>query len=719
MSSTAAAARFPIGEADLWLLAEGNHRRLWRLLGSHPCTLDGQAGTHFAVWAPNARRVSVVGDFCGWNGSEHQAARIGESGFWALFIPGLGDGTLYKYEIVGWDDSIQLKTDPLGVSTEQFPGHASIVVTDDTYTWGDEDWMAARPTRDWAREPMAIYELHLGSWVHAPEQHNEPLNYRELALQLVQHLQRFGFTHVQLMPVMEHPFGGSWGYQVTGYFAPTSRYGTPDDFRFMVDTLHQAGIGVLLDWVPAHFPRDAHGLASFDGTHLYEHADPRKGEHPDWQTLIFNYGRREVRNFLLANALYWLHEFHADGLRVDAVSSMLYLDYSRDEGQWEPNKYGGRENIEAIECLREVNAAVREECPGALMIAEESTAWPGVSKPPAEGGLGFHFKWNMGWMHDTLAYFALDPVHRKANHDRITFAMLYEYSERFIMPLSHDEFVHGKGSLLAKMPGDTWRRFANLRLLLAYQYTRPSKKLLFMGTELAPDREWDHDQSLDWHLGDDPQRASLQTFLSELGALYRANPCLWRSDSDPRGFQWIDCSDSNQSVLCFLRWDAGDDDAEEPAEDTGAHALGADTADAPASAATPNATPSATPSGDAPEAGGAAAAADADPYAAGPLAGHLAMVLNLTPVPRTQYRVGVPGHGAYELSLCSDAEHFGGSGFEVIQRPAVEHTPHHGFPRSIVVNLPPLSALVLSPSPEAGAPASDDAGTGRGADGSP
>jgi len=623
-----------LGEQDLYLFGEGNHHRLWEVLGSHPRTLDGIQGTSFAVWAPNAQRVSVVGDFCGWDGRRFPMRNLGASGIHELFVPGVEPGDLYKYEIVGADGALYLKTDPMAFKHEQFPGDAAIVQRLDHHPWGDGRWMQERAHRDLSREPVAIYECHLASWARVPEESDRVLTYREIAPRLADHCRRFGFTHVELMPVMEHAFGGSWGYQVTGYYAPTSRHGTPDDLRFLVDTLHQAGLGVIMDWVPAHFPNDRHALQRFDGTALYEHDDPRLGQHPDWDTLIFNYGRNEVRNFLVANALYWLKEFHADGLRVDAVASMLYLDYSRRSGEWIPNKYGGRENLHAIDFLKTLNAVVREECPGCVMIAEESTAWSGVTRPPEEDGLGFHFKWNMGWMHDTLKWFAKDPIHRRFHHDEITFAMLYEFSERFINPLSHDEVVHGKGSLLQKMPGDAWQKHANLRLLLAYQYLRPGKKLLFMGTELAPEHEWNHDASLEWHLQLDPGREGLQRFLSDLGTLYAKHPCLWRRDAEPESFQWIDCADRDNSVLAFLRWDGNS---------------------------------------------------------------HLATVLNGTPVPRGNYRIGVPRAGRYRCLLSSDAAIYGGSNYPTREVVTAEDHPFHGFTQSVVLDLPPLAALVLQP----------------------
>jgi 1,4-alpha-glucan branching enzyme len=623
-----------LGDVDLHLFNEGTHRRLWEVMGAQVRTVDGVSGVSFAVWAPNALRVSVVGDFCRWDGRLYPMRQLGSSGVFELFVPELGPGTLYKYEVKAKRRKVRLKTDPYAAAMEAPPGTAS-QVWQSRHAWHDADWMAGRRQRDPSREPMAVYEVHLGSWARVPEEGNRWLTYRELAPRLVAHAKRLGFTHLELLPVSEHPFTGSWGYQVSGYYAPTARYGSPDDFRFFVDHCHQEGLGVILDWVPAHFPRDDFALRRFDGTALYEHDDPRRGEHPDWGTLIFNYGRREIRNFLIANALYWLEEFHVDGLRVDAVASMLYLDYSRKKGEWAPNPYGGRENLEALDFLRELNRTVLAEHPGCFTVAEESTAWPGVTRSVEEGGLGFTFKWNMGWMHDTLTYFSKDPVHRRHHHDQLTFAMLYEHSERFVMPLSHDEVVHGKGSLLGKMPGDAWQQIANLRLLLAYQYTRPGKQLLFMGSELASPREWDHDGSLDWHLLEDPDRAGLVRFVEELGRLYRETPCLWRRDPEPEGFAWIDCHDRENSVVSYERRDGAD---------------------------------------------------------------HLLVVLNFTPVPREEYRIGAPGAGGYMLRLSSDEERFGGSGFSVPRGVQAEPVPFHGFAQSLVLRLPPLAALLLSPT---------------------
>jgi 1,4-alpha-glucan branching enzyme len=622
-----------IGEVDLHLFNEGTHRRLWEKLGAHPLTVDGVEGVAFAVWAPNARRASVVGDFCGWDGRLFPMRQLGSSGVFELFVPEIGEHTLYKYELLTQEGVPRVKTDPFAFKLEQSPGTASIVVQS-RYAWADDEWMERRTHTDWAREPMAIYEVHLGSWARRPEEDDRPLSYTEIAPRLAQHVRKLGFTHVELLPVAEHPFTGSWGYQVAGYYAPTSRFGSPDDLRNFIDTLHQHGIGVILDWVPAHFPKDDWALRRFDGTALYEHEDPRLGEHPDWGTLIFNFGRNEVRNFLIANALYWLDEFHIDGLRVDAVASMLYLDYSRQAGQWLRNRFGGRENLDAIDFLRQMTETVRTECPGCITVAEESTAWPGVTKLPAEGGLGFTFKWNMGWMHDTLQYFSKDPIYRPHHHDQLTFAMMYEYSERFIMPLSHDEVVHLKRSLLDKMPGDVWQKFANLRLLFTYQFTRPGKKLLFMGSELAPWREWDHDSSLDWHLATQPLHGGLHFMMQELGRLYRGESAFWRLDHDPSGFQWIDVHDRNNSVLSYVRRD-GDR--------------------------------------------------------------HAVVVLNMTPLPRDEYRIGVPEMGAYVQILSTDDPRFGGSGHPTRERVEVDPSPFHGYPQSMRLTLPPLGAIVLVP----------------------
>ena len=623
-----------LGDMDLHLFGEGRHLRLWEKLGAHPRVIDGVSGTSFAVWAPNATRVSVIGMFNGWDGRVHVMRALGSSGVFELFVPGVDVGTLYKFEIRPFSGRIRIKTDPFAAKMEQSPGHASIVERRGQHEWGDGAWLARRSDADPLREPMNVYEVHLGSWMRGDE--NRVLTYGELAPRLAAHVKRLGFTHVELLPIQEHPFGGSWGYQVGGYFAPTSRHGTPDDFRAFVDTLHQAGIGVLLDWVPAHFPKDDWALRRFDGTACYEHEDPRLGDHPEWGTHIFNYARYEVRNFLLANALYWIEEFHIDGLRVDAVASMLYLDYGREAGQWLRNRLGGRENLEAVSFLKTLNHTVRTLHPGVVTIAEESTTWPKVTHPIAEGGLGFTFKWNMGWMHDTLDYFKVDPFFRRGSHNKLTFAMMYEYSERFMNPLSHDEVVHLKKSLLEKMPGDQWQRFANLRTLIGYSMTRPGKSLFFMGTELAPYREWNHDTSLDWHLAEDPRRVGLDSFMEKLGELYRTHSCFWRRDHEPSGFSWISVDDAEQSVLSYARHDGAE---------------------------------------------------------------HAVVVLNLTPVPRNEYRMGAPRAGTYRPVLNSDSESFGGSGYLVPESVTTEDMPHHGYAQSMVLALPPMSMLVLLPDP--------------------
>ncbi len=623
-----------LGELDLHLIAEGTHERLYDVLGAHPRSVDGVTGVAFAVWAPGARSVRVVGDFDRWDGRLMPMRSLGASGVWELFVPDVGPGELYKYEVLGADGSLRLKADPLGFAMQLRPESASRVWDLSTYAWGDEAWLGERVTRDPTRSPMATYEVHLGSWMRHED--GSWLSYGELAPLLAAHCRRFGFTHVELLPVAEHPFDGSWGYQVTGYYAPTARFGTPDDFRAFVDTLHQAGIGVIVDWVPAHFPRDDFGLRRFDGTALYEHEDPRLGEHPDWGTLIFNYGRPEVRNFLVANALFWLDAYHVDGLRVDAVASMLYLDYSRKAGEWLPNRYGGRENIDAIAFLREVNERCYGRHPGTFTIAEESTAFGGITRPTYAGGIGFGMKWDMGWMHDHLDYFEHDPVHRRWHHDRLTFRGLYQYSEHFVLPLSHDEVVHGKGSLLRRMPGDEWQRFANLRCLLADLYTQPGGKLLFMGTELAPWDEWSHERSLPWHLADEPMRAGLARYLVDLCALYRSEPALWAADPDPDGFAWIDATDADASVYAYLRFD-------------------------PASGS------------------------------------RVAVVMNLTPLQRLGYRIGLPAGGRWAEVLNSDADAYGGSNMGNLGGVEAVAIPWHGLPFSAALTLPPLSVVVLRP----------------------
>ena len=623
-----------LGEMDLFLFNEGNHLKLYERLGAHQTTLDGVSGVSFAVWAPNAKRVSLLGEFNRWDGRLFPMRSMGHSGIWELFLPGLRPGALYKFEIKTREGHLRIKTDPFAFSMELPPAICARVWDLSAYQWEDTEWMERRRKFDHRTAPMSIYECHLGSFRRVPEGDNRSFTYREMAPYLIDEMKRFGFTHLELMPIAEHPFDGSWGYQVTGYYAPTSRYGSPDDFRFLVDACHQAGIGVILDWVPAHFPKDDFALRWFDGTALFEHADPKKGEHQDWGTLIFNFGRNEVRNFLLTNALFWLDQYHIDALRVDAVASMLYLDYSRNEGEWIPNVYGGRENLEAISFIKTLNELVYREFPGCFTVAEESTDWTGVSAPTYRGGLGFGFKWNMGWMHDTLLYFSKDPVHRCFHHNELTFSMLYAHTENFILPFSHDEVVHGKGSLLNKMPGDTWQKFANLRTLLAYMYTHPGKKLLFMGSELAMEREWDYDQSLDWHLEEDPLRKGFQGFLSDLGKLYLEEPALWEWDHRPEGFQWIDCQDWQQSIVSYVR----------RAKES-----------------------------------------------------WLVVVLNLTPVPHFGYRIGVPEAPYYREVLNSDSSWYGGSNLGNGGVLHAEPIPFHAYQYSIPLTLPPLSALILKP----------------------
>ncbi len=629
-----------LGDLDLHLFGEGRHRRLWEVLGAHPREHDGMTGVSFAVWAPNAKAVRVVGDWNFWDGRVHQMRSLGASGVWELFIPGVSAGARYKYELIGADDRLRLKTDPMAFLMEEPPATASVVLDDNDYDWGDGPWMERRAESNALQSPLAIYEMHLGSWRHTDGENGlrRPLSYLELAEQLPDYLLDMGFTHVELMPVAEHPFSGSWGYQVSGYYAPTSRYGRPDDFRALVDALHQRGIGVIVDWVPAHFPRDEFALARFDGTALYEHGDPRQGEHPDWGTLIFNFGRNEVRNFLVANALFWLEQYHIDGLRVDAVASLLYLDYSREKGQWIPNRFGGRENLEAVDFLKEVNEVVFGLHPGATMVAEESTAWPGVSRPTYLGGLGFGFKWNMGWMHDTLDYFHHDPVHRRFHHGELTFGLIYAWSENFILPLSHDEVVHGKGSLLNKMPGDRWQQLANLRALYAWMWAHPGKQLLFMGAELAQEREWNHDSELDWWVLDQwADHRRVRNLLRDLNRIYRSQPALWEEDFRPEGFEWIDADDSDQSVISFVRRRTGG---------------GSD--------------------------------------------GAVVCVANLTPVPRQGYRMGLPAPGLWLELVNTDASEWGGSGIGNFGAVHTEDQPWHGRPWSAPVTLPPLSVLWLS-----------------------
>jgi len=625
--------RFPptLGDIDIHLASEGSHRRLWERLGANVRTVEGVEGVSFAVWAPNARSIRLVGTFNSWDGRLHPMRSLGSSGIWELFVPDLSDGDLYKFEVVTAQGDLILKTDPYGRHTEVPPKNACVVHTSG-HRWQDDEWIRTRSDGRAQDEPMSVYEVHPGSWRHAPD--GGSLSYRDLGDQLADYCREMGFTHVELLPVAEHPFGGSWGYQVSNYFAPTARFGTPDDFRYMVDTLHQAGIGVLVDWVPAHFPRDEWALGRFDGTALYEHVDPRKGEHPDWGTLVFNYGRNEVRNFLIANALYWIEEMHIDGLRVDAVASMLYLDYSRKEGEWVPNEFGGRENLDAIEFLRELNTVVHGEHPGVLMVAEESTAWPGVSRPVHLGGLGFGFKWNMGWMHDTLYYFQRDPVYRRYHHNNLTFSLMYAWSENFVLPLSHDEVVHGKGSLLRKMPGDKWQKLANLRSLFAYMWAHPGKQLLFMGGELAQDREWNHDRSLDWHLLDDEGHLGMQRLVADLNKTYKGVPALWEYDSSPDGFRWIDANDADNNVLSFYRTGSSDER-------------------------------------------------------------HLVCVCNLSPIPRMGFRLGLPSGNAYREIVNTDSETYAGTNMGNLGEVIPEPIPWHGLEHSAMVTLPPLAVLWL------------------------
>jgi 1,4-alpha-glucan branching enzyme len=621
-----------IDESDLARFAGGSHIHAHRFLGAHERTIAGVRGIRFAVWAPNAERVSVVGTFNHWDGRYHPMSVRGSSGVWELFVPGIGAGELYKYELYTRDSrELKLKADPYGAAFEQRPATAAITTPPSTFRWDDAAWLEQRARRDWLAEPISVYEMHLGSWRRNAA--GSFLGYREIAGQLAAYVKDLGFTHVELLPITEHPFDDSWGYQCTGYFAPTSRHGSPDELRELVAELHRHGIGVLLDWVPGHFPKDDHALARFDGTALYEYGDPQKGEHPDWSTLVFNYTRHEIQSFLLSSAICWLEDFHFDGLRVDAVASMLYLDYSREPHQWTPNQHGGNENLEAIAFLKRLNETTHATCPGTMTLAEESTAWPKVSRPTYDGGLGFTFKWNMGWMHDTLSYFATDPLYRRHHHNLLTFGPMYAFTENFVLPLSHDEVVHGKRSLLDKMPGDEWQRFANLRLLLTFQWTYPGKKLLFMGGEFGQPREWGHHGSLPWHLADEPRHAGVRALLKDLNRLYRGTPALHRRDHDGSGFQWLSWQDDAHSVLSYLRKD-GDE--------------------------------------------------------------HAVVVLNFTPVPRHGYRVGVPKAGRYRETLSSDSSYYGGSnvGNGVL---VTEPTPCMDQPHSIVVTLPPLAGVVLVP----------------------
>ncbi|MBX7099959.1 MAG: 1,4-alpha-glucan branching protein GlgB [Myxococcaceae bacterium] len=625
-----------VGAQDLHFAGEGRHERLWEVLGAHPRTHQGVDGTSFAVWAPNAESISVVGDFNRWDSRIHLMRCLGSSGIWEIFVPGVGDGERYKFElrVRGQPDPFH-KADPMAFGTEVPPRTASVIHDSRRYAWGDARWLTARKDRHAPSQPMSIYEVHPTSWRRVPEEGNRPLTWRELGPALASYVKAQGFTHVELLPIAEHPYGGSWGYQVTSYFAPTARLGTPDDFRFFIDTLHQAGIGVLVDWVPGHFPRDAWALARFDGTALYEHEDPRKGAHPDWGTLIFNFGRNEVRNFLVANALFWLETFHVDGLRVDAVASMLYLDYSRKHGEWEPNVHGGRENLEAIAFLRELNDTVQRRVPGALVIAEESTAWPKVSRPVADGGLGFTHKWNMGWMHDTLKYFQTDPIYRRHHHHQLTFGLIYAFTENFVLPLSHDEVVHGKGALINKLPGDDWQRFATLRALYAWMFAHPGKKLLFMGGELAQWKEWNHDHSLDWHLLELSPHQGVQRLVAQLNRALADYPALRELDFTPDGFQWMQADAADYNVYAFVRQ-------------------------------------------------GTAATA------------RVLCVANLSPVVRTGYRVGVPLPGRWHEVLSTDARDLGGTGIHSAEA-QTESVAWDGQAQSLVLTLPPLAVVYFAP----------------------
>jgi 1,4-alpha-glucan branching enzyme len=622
---------------DLFLFNEGSHFRLYQKLGSHLMEVGGVEGTFFAVWAPNAQHVSVIGDFNGWNKQSHGLRPRDQSGIWEGFIAGVKKGSCYKYHITSRYAAYQVdKADPLAALNEAPPLTASRV-WDLEYAWSDREWMESQHEHNSLSRPISIYEMHTGSWKRVPEENNRSLNYRELAPQLAEYALKMGYTHIELMPVMEHPFGGSWGYQITGFFAPTSRQGTPQDLMYLVDHLHEKGIGVILDWVPSHFPTDEHGLGFFDGTHLFEHADPRKGIHPDWDSLIFNYGRAEVQSFLISSAMFWLDKYHADGLRVDGVASMIYLDYSRQDGKWIPNKYGGNENLEALDFLKRLNVEVYKHYPNCQSIAEESTAWPMVSRPVHLGGLGFGMKWDMGWMHDTLDYMSRDPIFRKYHQNELTFRMIYAFSENFVLPLSHDEVVHGKGSLISKMPGDDNEKFAGLRLLYGYMYSQPGKKLLFMGGEFGQWGEWNHDQSLDWHLLGQPIHCKLQKWVTDLNRLYRAEPALHELDFEQAGFTWIDCSDFESSTISLVRRSKSK-------------------------------------------------------------VSTILVVCNFTPVPRFSYRLGAPSGGDWIELLNGDASEYGGRGYGNLGRVASFPQPFHGQPHSLSLTLPPMAALFLKPA---------------------
>ncbi len=621
---------------DLHLIGEVQHWLSYERLGAHLREVNGVTGVNFAVWAPDAQGVSIVGDFNSWEAKRHPMRKHIPSGVWELFIPGLTTGTLYKFAVKNkWGHTVE-KCDPYGFAAEVPPRTANLVTNLDTYTWNDSNWMAERVERNGLNAPVSIYELHLGSWRRDPANPDRWLSYNEIAPQLVEYCQKMGFTHVELMPVSEHPFTGSWGYQTVGYFAATSRYGTPQDLMFLIDTLHQAGIGVIIDWVPAHFPKDDHGLRQFDGTALYEHADPRQGEHPDWGTMIFNYGRNEVKNFLLSNGLFWLDKYHIDGLRVDAVASMIYLDYSRNEGEWIPNRYGGRENLEAIDFLKQFNEEVHQQYPGVLTIAEESTAWTGVSRPTYLGGLGFSLKWNMGWMNDTLRYMRKEAIHRKYHHDELTFSLIYAFTENFVLPFSHDEVVHGKGSMLDQMPGDLWQKFANLRMLYGYMWTHPGKKLLFMGGEFGQWQEWNYNESLQWHLLQWESHQGMQNYVAHLNHLYRSEPALYEVDFDHTGFEWVDCHNHEDSVLAYIRRAKNRDD-------------------------------------------------------------FVIVANNFTPVPRMNYKLGVPHAGWYREISNSDSTYFGGSDLGNGGGVMAKAEESHGRPASLTITLPPLSTLVFKP----------------------
>jgi len=620
-----------LGELDMHLYKVGNHYEIYEKLGAHLREINGHAGVSFAVWAPNAQRVSVVGDFNGWDGRTHPMRKRTEAGIWEIFVPGVGESAHYKYEVRNCSGEVVLKSDPFSFFGQHGIQTASLVFNLDRFKWSDDAWLAERKTRYWPQQPVSIYEVHLGSWARVPEENNRYLSYIELADRLIPYVKEMGYTHIELLPVAEHPFDGSWGYQVTGYYAPTSRFGNPDEFRHFIDRCHQEGIGVILDWVPGHFPKDSFGLAQFDGTRLYEHADPRQGEHRDWGTLIFNFGRSEVRNFLIANGLFWLDKYHIDGLRVDAVASMLYLDYSRKPGEWVPNVYGGRENLEAIEFMKHFNAICYERFPGIMTIAEESTSWPGVSHPTYLGGLGFGFKWNMGWMHDFLQYMSHDPIHRRYHQGEATFSLVYAFQENFILVLSHDEVVHGKGSLLNKMPGDPWQKFANLRMFFAWMYAHPGKKLQFMGCEIGQWKEWNYNQSIDWDLLQYPLHAGLRRLVQHLNFLYRSDPAFSEDDDSYAGFEWIDFYDADDSVFTFLRK---------------AHS-----------------------------------------------GSTLLFAVNATPVPRYTYRVGAPGKGWYEEILNTDAGIYGGGNIGNWGGTHADQIPWQGRSHSLCLTLPPLSTI--------------------------